>query len=115
MSSWVICWEYCCCFWICSASDCIAPSHSAWAPSAPRSILLLAAFLSIMCDLLTNHSLPKPLVCTVEGTPEPGPLEKKITHGSARSLIHPSAWKGYSPKLDFRFAAFSEVLSVLQY
>src|SRR5215210_8502503 len=26
MTSWVICWEYCCCFWICSASDCIAPS-----------------------------------------------------------------------------------------
>src|SRR5215207_8581343 len=46
-----------------------------------------------MCDLLTNHSLPKSLVCTVEGTPEPGPLEKKITHGSARSLIHPSAWR----------------------
>src|SRR5215204_1503072 len=33
ISSWIICWEFCCCFWICSASDCIALSHSCRAPS----------------------------------------------------------------------------------
>src|SRR5829696_229935 len=32
MSSWIICWELCCCFWICSESCCIWLSHS-WAPS----------------------------------------------------------------------------------
>src|SRR5215218_7545953 len=34
MISWVICWKYCCCFWICSASERIALSHCAWAPCA---------------------------------------------------------------------------------
>src|SRR5215217_3695062 len=63
ISSWVICWEYCCCFWICSASDCIAPSHSACAPSALRSILLLAAFLSIMLSPNRTYNLRDPL-CT---------------------------------------------------
>src|SRR5215216_3910297 len=33
ISSWIICWEFCCCFWICSARDCIALSHSCRAPS----------------------------------------------------------------------------------
>src|SRR5215217_1451112 len=76
ISSWVICWEYCCCLWICSASDCIAPSHSAWAPSAcapsaPRSILLLAACLSIMLSPYQTCSLQKSLVYPHRGAPEP--------------------------------------------
>src|SRR5829696_6291289 len=51
MSSWIICWELCCCFWICSESCCIWLSHSRapsgacnppWTPSAfiaPPSLL----------------------------------------------------------------------------
>src|SRR5215211_4190599 len=95
ISSWIICWEYCCCFWICSASDCMALSHSAWAPSVPRSILALA-FLSIMWHLLVKRSLQKSLVYPHKGLPNLGLSQedhyhKKITHRFARSFIHPSA------------------------
>ena len=41
------------------------------------------------------------------------PDELDLTHSQARHIfkrvVNPSAWKGDSPKLDFRFASFSEV------
>src|SRR5215212_11873929 len=113
ISSWIICWEVCCCFWICSASDCIAPSHSAWAPSAPRSILLLAAFLSIMASPYQTCSLQKSLVYPHRGTPEPLCPSRRPYRVRSEPLIHRSAWKGYSPQLDFRFTALSEVRSIV--
>src|SRR5215210_1934579 len=106
MSSWVICWEYCCCFWICSASDCIAPSHSACAPSAPRSILLLAECLSIMLSPYRTYSLQKSLVYPHEDLPNRVAHKEDRTRAGPVSRIHRSAWKGFSLKLNFRFTEF---------
>src|ERR671910_225227 len=86
MSSWIICWESCCCLWICSASDCIAPSHSAWAPSAPRSIPPLA-FLSIMGSLLAKRRLQKSLVYPHKGLPNLS-LSRRSSHaGPLRAVF----------------------------
>src|SRR5215211_31532 len=53
----------------------MAPSHSAWAPSASRSILLLAAFLSIMLSPCRNWLAEVPCV-PLQGAFEPRLLKR---------------------------------------
>src|SRR3712207_4605029 len=72
--SWTICWEACCCLWICSASVRNMPSHSACAPCAPsaaRSIRLLTS-LSTVYSLL-DSALMSPCV-PIEETLQPGSI-----------------------------------------
>src|SRR5215213_8497718 len=63
----------------------MALSHSAWAPSVPRSILALA-FLSIMWHLLVKRSLQKSLVYPHKGLPNLGLSQED--HTQVRSELY---------------------------
>src|SRR5215212_2040370 len=67
MSSWIICWELCCCFWICSESCCIwlshsrAPSGACNPPRAPSAFIAppsLLDWIHFMYPLYVSFMYP---------------------------------------------------------